>query len=467
MSFPSRALTSLALTLFLLIGVLPATVAAKEPPFPLPGHTPAFVTERQVGTWEDCLWASSAMLLDKWTAGGRTVDPHRLRALSGDHAGGSNFVDLRRAARRLGFNLKTSPDGGDFITWGRLLKRLRSGGGAVLLGDYHDLPRWYGRWDPSFWNNTGKKDNHALYLDRANKRGTHVWVMDPLAPAGWNGEWIPVYALRAFAWQTRAGGLWAAMTPKARPAPFAGVKLGTPGAEAVGSKLRVEWEVRKTPKRWKLPATLVTSAFTEIEPPVVPPDDSVTVAAPNHRQGRPRATFKGRRLTVTTAVPTTPGVYRLTVGIRERRFGRTVARAPLTVYVAGKRRASITVAVDRTMAIPRQVLAARVVVINTGFTTWADAPVPAAEIGSRQTRLELRWVDASDPTHVIEIDRLVPLTLASRKSAVLELALTAPGPGDWMLVAGATDAIDGPFVSSGSREGVTALTVLPPERAVH
>jgi hypothetical protein len=113
------------------------------------------------------------------------------------------------------------------------------------------------------------------------------------------------------------------------------------------------------------------------------------------------------------------------------------------------------------------VLAARVVVINTGFTTWADAPVPAAEIGSRQTRLELRWVDASDPTRVIEIDRLVPLTLASRKSAVLELELTAPGPGDWMLVAGATDAIDGPFVSSGSREGVTALTVLPPERAVH
>jgi hypothetical protein len=160
-------------------------------------------------------------------------------------------------------------------------------------------------------------------------------------------------------------------------------------------------------------------------------------------------------------------VYRLTVGIRERRFGRTVARAPLTVYVAGKRRASITVALDRTVAVSRQLLAARVVVINTGFTTWADAPVPAAEIGSRQTRLEMRWVDASDPTHVIEIDRLVPLTLASRKSAVVELELKAPGPGDWLLVAGAIDAIDGPFVSSGSREGVTALTVVPRERAVH
>ena len=467
MSRSRRAIAAIALSIPMFLVSLPAPVAAKDPGIPLPGHTPAFVTEREVGTWEDCLWASSSMLLDKWSAGRLTVDPDRLRALSGDFRGGSNFDNLRASARRLGFTLRTSPDGGDFITWGKLLKRLRSGGGAVLLGDYHDLPRWYGRWDPGFWKKTGKKDNHALYLDHANRRGTKVWVMDPLAPAGWQGEWIPVWALRNYAWQTPQGGLWAAMTPKAKPAPFAGVELGPVVAEGVGSKLRLEWPIESMPKGWRLPKTRIRSTFEKIDVPVVPPADSVMVALPKGKPAAARTAVRGKRLIVNVSVPTKPGVYRLDLGIRERRFGKTVARAPLTVYVAGERRASVSVVLKQTVTEPRTTVDARILVINTGFVPWADAPERAGETERRETRLELRWVEASDPEHVIVVDRDVPLVLPSRKSEVLDLELTAPGPGDWLLVAGVSDAIDGPFARTGSREGVAPLTVSPPERAIH
>ena len=39
-------------------------------------------------------------------------------------------------------------------------------GGAVVLGDYGKLPRWFGRWDRPFWNGKGKTDNHAVYVER-------------------------------------------------------------------------------------------------------------------------------------------------------------------------------------------------------------------------------------------------------------------------------------------------------------
>ena len=48
-------------------------VAARQrvvaaPEAPAPGHTPRFVTQTdERPPWEDCLWASGVMLLDKWT----------------------------------------------------------------------------------------------------------------------------------------------------------------------------------------------------------------------------------------------------------------------------------------------------------------------------------------------------------------------------------------------------------------
>ncbi len=113
---------------------LPAAALAADPPRPLPGYVPSFVTERQAGAWEDCIWAAAEMLLDKWTSGVTRVDRRQLRKLSGDTEGGSSLADVTKAFSRLGFPLTWSPIGGDNVTWPELLARLESGGGAILLG---------------------------------------------------------------------------------------------------------------------------------------------------------------------------------------------------------------------------------------------------------------------------------------------------------------------------------------------
>ena len=186
----ARTLGALALAIaFLLPAAVPA--AAREPHRPLPNYHPDFVTQRDGGgTTADCLWASASMLVEKWTAGRMTISKDRLRRLSGDMKKGSNFNDLTPVLKELGLKPRWSPEGGDYVTWSGLRDRIRKGGGAILLGDYHELPRYYGRWAPKFWKKKGKKDNHAIYLDRYDGRRDRFWVMDPLAPAGWKGEWI-------------------------------------------------------------------------------------------------------------------------------------------------------------------------------------------------------------------------------------------------------------------------------------
>lgn len=146
----SRRLAAACLALAALLTVASGPVSALEPPRPLPGYRPAFVTETDEHPWTDCLWASAAMLLDKWTNGDVTRTHQQLRALSRDRKGGSTFKDLAVAFDKLGFHTPSNL-GGSRLTWHELLKRLRQGAGAVVLGDYSHLPRWYGRWDYGFW----------------------------------------------------------------------------------------------------------------------------------------------------------------------------------------------------------------------------------------------------------------------------------------------------------------------------
>jgi len=56
---------------------------------------------------------SAAMLLDTWTNGRFQTGRDRLRALSGDHVGGSTFADVARAYARVGIPFRYSPNGGD------------------------------------------------------------------------------------------------------------------------------------------------------------------------------------------------------------------------------------------------------------------------------------------------------------------------------------------------------------------
>ena len=472
---PARTFGALALAIaFLLPAAVPA--AAREPHRPLPNYHPDFITQRDAGgTTADCLWASASMLVEKWTAGRITVSKDRLRAMSGDKVKGSNFEDLAPVLRKLGLKGKWSPEGGDYVTWGGLRDRIRKGGGAILLGDYHELPRWYGRWAPNFWKKKGKKDNHAIYLDRYDGRTDQFWVMDPLAPAGWKGEWIPARYLRAFAWSTGGGGLWAMLTPTAKRAPFSRVKLGAPEASVRDGRLAIEWDVRKAPKRWKLPRVKVLTRVERVRNPVglaITDALSAPLGQPAARKGKPKARYSKKTKTITASMklPGTPGAYEIALSLGERRFGRTVAKSSTIVYVPGERRGSILVKKPGA-AIAGEPLELDATIMNTGSRDWSDpewlTTSAAATLAERRdTVIRASWtlLEATDGDHGApapgRVDVLdVPLKSGDAMQATL--TVDAPKtPGRWILTLDIADEIVGSFAAAGSAPRTVVVMVV-------
>ena len=468
-----RTLGALALALtFLVPAALP--VAAREPQRPLPNYHPDFITQRERGgPTADCLWASASMLVEKWTAGRTKVSKDRLRRLSGDKVKGSNFKDLAPVLRHLGLKARWSPEGGEFVTWNEMRARIRAGGGAVLLGDYHELPRWYGRWAPKFWKKKGKKDNHAIYLDRYDGRTDQFWVMDPLAPAGWKGEWIPARYLRAFAWQTGGGGLWVMMTPTAKRAPFSGVKLAPPEAAVRNGQLLVDWKVRKAPKHWKLPRVKVKTRVERIKNPAalgITDWMSTLVGEPAAKKRKPSARYTQKTIRARMSTPANPGAYEIALSLADRRFGRTAARSSTVVYVPGGRRGLIVV------KEPEAVVAGKpfdldATVLNTGSVDWADpewlAPSTAKALSPRRkTTVRALW-------HLLESDDrdseraetdpqdLLAVPLKPGASTRGQLTISAPNvPGRWVLTLDLADEVDGSFAAGGSAPRTMVIKII-------
>lgn len=479
MSASLRALCALALLLVVLLPVAPAALAA-DPDRPLPGYRPTFVTEREAGKWEDCVWASAAMLVDKWTAGRLTISKDRLRGLSGDRAGGSTLAHVARAMDRIGIDAWTSPNGGDVVTWTELKRRLAAGGGAILLGDDGDLPRWFGRWDPAFWRKTGTKDNHALYVDAYDRRRDRFWIMDPLAPAGWTGEWIAGAALRRFAWSTRGGGLSAVLTPAARAAPFAGVRLETPIAFAGLDGLHVAWPVVAAPKGWTLPAlkiaTTLEAAERTIDPgttwvgaPAVLVAPTGTVATADAAKPRPSVRFGDAMVQLRIATPATPGTYRVAVALHEQRFGTLVAAASMTLYVPGERRAAITTTASPAEPVGVGLMPLDATIANTGSLTWHDERrlpgAPPDPLVQRRTRLVGTWIATGSASTEAgaapaPID-LGFLPLAPGEAIEIHATLATPTtPGQWRLVLDLVDDLDGSFAARGSKPGLVTVELV-------
>ncbi|HEX5823360.1 MAG TPA: hypothetical protein VFY18_02775 [Candidatus Limnocylindrales bacterium] len=459
-----RALGALAIIAGLL---LPAAmpVAAAEPHRPLPGYRPQFVTERASGRWEDCLWASAAMLVDKWTAGQARASKERLRSLSGDAKGGSTFGHLDRALARIGLHARTSPHGGDFVTWNELRKRLAAGGGAILLGDYSRLPRYYGRWDPRFWRGEGKNDNHAIYLDGYDRRTDRFFVMDPLAPAGWRGEWIPARYIHAYAWKTSGGGLFTVMTPAAVRAPFAGVSLEAAIAFAGIDGVHIAWPVAKAPKGWVLPGLDLKTTVAALTDGRLPPGDDVVAAPPvlvpanKAAAPKPPLRFVDEFLQATLPTPTAAGTYAIVATLRERRFHRAVATTSLTLYVPGERRGTIAVSgpAARVSGLFRFVAD----VTNSGSVSWADparvtSEPPEADSG-RNTMLVGTWVPVdADGAALVDLEpvTLGRLPLDAGQGMTISGSIPTPAtPGRWALVLDIVDDEDGSFAAHGSQPG--------------
>jgi hypothetical protein len=477
-----RAIRALTIALVLLLPAA-SVVAAAGPSLPVAGHQPQFVTEREAGRWQDCLWASASMLVDKWTAGRIVISRDALRRLSGDRIGGSNLDHLVVALRRIGLTARTSPNGGSVITWASLRTRLAAGGGAVLLGDDSHLPRRYGRWDPGFWNNTGSRDNHAIYLDRYDSAHDRYWMMDPLAPASWAGEWISGRDLRAFAWSTPAGALFGLMTPAAAQPSFAGVRLRAPVAVAGVDALHVSWPIATTPSRWTMPRIGVVVRVTPETQPLRPSQSIVlsippVVVAPAATAARGGGAAADKRtigvLNATVPYPMAAGTYRIAIELQDRRRKRTVARSTVTLYVPGERRATI-VATPPAGPSPIGLFSFVAGVTNTGSATWSDpywAPyLPFAAAEPRNTRLVATWVfvppkGSGGPPAVAPIApapiRLDAVPFAPGYGAAIAATIATPtSPGLWALTLDIVDDTDGSFAAHGSRPGTILVDLVP------
>ncbi len=479
----ARALAAACLAGVTWLSGMPAPAAALEPPRPLPGYRPAFVTETDTLPWIDCLWASGAMLLDKWTNGAVTISHGALRRLAQDHTGPSSLLDLQRASAKLGVEMVFSPNGGARITWTQLLRRLEAGAGAVLLGDDSKLPRRYGRWDYAFWKADGTGDDHAVYIERYDRRHGRVWLMDPLGRGDWQGEWISVPALRRYAWHTPGGALYVAVTPTAQAAPYQGVSIGEPAVVLTATSLDASWDLQ-TPHRWTFPGADVTADFAPVDDPLLsaatapPPAFANGTAAPDAAPGAAAATVEKDRLRATAPLPTTPGAWVANLVVADRRFGREVATTPATtIFIPGAWRATLRLRVLDDQAVASATLPIAVSVANTGDVTWADPPVPigapAESTGSRTTRVIARWIplagqdggaDSATADAVAAPDPVVlgEVPFAPGRRADLSAVLTVPAAsGRWALAIDIVDDVDGSFAAGGSAPAVVVLDVAP------
>jgi hypothetical protein len=483
----ARALAAACLTAVLLLGVAPHPAAALEPPRPLPDHRPTFVTETDTRPWIDCLWASAAMLADKWTNGEIRVTHGELRRLSGDHHGGSSFEEMQVAFHRLGLDFALDARGDSTLTWNALLGRLRSGAGAVVLGDDSQLPRWYGRWDYGFWKKKGTEDNHAVYVERYS-RG-RVWIMDPLARGDWKGEWISVAALRRFAW-FKGANVAAVTTPTARAAPFTGVRVDRPQVGIGETTVTATWRLR-APRDWRYPGADPRAAIVPAADPIgaaiatarIAPR-TIADAAPAH----PTASVSGHTLRLAAALPTRPGTYTASLSLTDRRFGsRFVASTPVAVFVPGARRATMRLNVRGEFLNAGDNVRINLSVANTGEDTWSET-IRAGDEGKvreRATRLVATWVrldapstgattaksvgakhadaaDAPDATPVPLVVELRKVPLAPGRMVRVRESLVVPSqPGYWALVVDIVDDIAGPFSALGSAPSIALFEVVP------
>jgi hypothetical protein len=370
------------------------------------------------------------------------------------------------------------------MTWQGLLARLKAGAGAVVLGDYGKLPRWYGRWDRPFWNGKGKTDNHALYVERYDARRGRVWMMDPLGRGTYAGEWISTTSLYRFAW-FRGGRVQAVATPTARPAPYKGVSFGNPTLASSDLVVTAAWPLR-TPRGWHFAGADVHATITPADDPLraavlaVDAGTRATAAAPPSRAIAREALGT---LTALAPVPASPGAWMVTLALTDRRFGKPVAAAgPVVAFVPGARRATLHLRAANEAPAAGATVAISVVVTNSGGATWAD-PRPAAAAGvadltPRATRLVATWIrvdaatgaTAGDPIAEGVGDRarkastfvsLRPVPVDPGETIRVNAAVQAPEvPGRWALVIDVTDDIEGSFATTGSRPAVALLEVV-------
>ena len=199
-------------------------------------YTPRFLTETKEPIWNDCVWRSTVMALDKWSIGrlfDKDATPQSLIRLSErlrdevdpTNIGGASLVDASLAVSRMWLGLAVHDydepasrlrDENDFkaVLW--------DGSGLVILGDELDFPRYLRRWT------TNDDFKHSVYIqglrtiEKAHAHGAyqckagveHTFIMDPLGRGGYKGEWFPVEEIMRFVWRLSDDSFYAAVYPE-------------------------------------------------------------------------------------------------------------------------------------------------------------------------------------------------------------------------------------------------------------
>lgn len=205
--------------------------------------TPAQCTEREPGSWEDCTWASGVMLQN--LAHGANVVPstraeyEALRVAGGDGPAenpgdGSNVAQLVIGMlRRYGWQpRRVGPPGFPKASWADVLNGLaKVGAGAVVQGSMGAWSRdsHWRRWDPNF------AGGHAMFVERVDTRD-RVWLQNPLAPATYPGEFMPMADLKAF-YDAFYGGLAFAQLGQQSPPKVHIARGATIRVYALGTKV--------------------------------------------------------------------------------------------------------------------------------------------------------------------------------------------------------------------------------------
>ncbi len=464
-----------------LLSVVPARPA--EAAWRASAITGEYTPQRVWQMKKNCVWAAGEMLLDKWTHGAVRVSQSVLRRASHDKKGGSSLYDLSRGiAAVTGIHIPFSPGYGDTMAWWQLLDRLEHGGGAVLIGEYRDLPAHYTRWGRAFANR--RNTSHAVYIQTYDRVHGRVWLMDPLADGDYPGEWISVKALHRFA-TIEDGKVMAAATParnhpQTAPLTDRAYRLTGPrlsGAPVAGSTIRVQVGLAITEGFPAPAAHRVVAHWVPIVPPPAPastrsrvvfdtarspsailppiPVEAATASDPD-RAGR-------HGFSASLPVPTVPGRYRVTLGLAEIGH-RTVARSfkTMTVEVVAPYAATF-VAPKRAAVVTGQAFSLKVTVANVGTVDWRTPLVPTE--GSRpvvpatQTHLVLTWRSAlGDVVPAAQ----VPAEIAPGHSAQLVVPLVAPpDAGAWTLDVDLANLVEGAMSSTGRDVPSIPVVVTP------
>jgi hypothetical protein len=155
------------------------------------------VSEREAGPWICCAPCSGAMVTAWLGASPATLEAaHLIRTKAGrPHTGGMSAAQLAiGAARAFGVELEAVPRDGPEIS-----ARLREGWAIAVPLTAGRLPTSLRRWSPAF---TG---GHMAVLAGIDGSGHWGW-WDPLAPAGWRGEYVLQAPILAALWSTGIQG---------------------------------------------------------------------------------------------------------------------------------------------------------------------------------------------------------------------------------------------------------------------